>query len=99
MDDLILFTPDLDLHMNLLERLFHAFRKANFKLSAQKSKFFQASVDFVGHTFCKEGVRPKADKLSALLDLPIPENKKQLKSALGAFSYYRKFILFYSNVV
>ena len=40
-DDIILFSKDLDSHMKLLERLFNAFRKANFKISAQKYKFFQ----------------------------------------------------------
>ena len=98
-DDIILFSEDLDSHMKLLERLFNAFRKANFKISAQKSKFFQSSVDFVGHNFSRDGVRPKEEKLSALYTLPIPENKKQLRTALGGISYYRKFLGGYANKV
>ena len=98
-DDIILFSEDLDSHMKLLERLFNAFRKANFKISAQKSKFFQLSVDFVGHNFSRDGVRPKEEKLSALYTLPIPENKKQLRTALGGISYYRKFLGGYANKV
>ena len=75
-DDICLATPTIALHLELLEKLFIALRKANFKLSPAKSKFFQAKVDFVGHTFSREGVRPKADKLSALFELPIPKTKK-----------------------
>jgi hypothetical protein len=83
--------------MEMLECLFRAFRKANFKLSPEKSKFFRPSVDFVGHTFSKEGVRPRMEKLTALFNIPIPENKKQLKSALGGIGYYRRFMPMYSN--
>ena len=85
--------------MKLLERLFNAFRKANFKISAQKSKFFQSSVDFVGHNFSRDGVRPKEEKLSALYTLPIPENKRQLRTALGGISYYQTFLGGYANKV
>ena len=98
-DDLILFSASLEDHMELLRKLFSAFRRANFKISAEKSKFFQPSVDFVGHNFSAEGVRPKEEKLSALYNLPIPENKKQLRSALGGISYYRKFMGGYANKV
>ena len=98
-DDIIVFSDCLDLHMKLLERLFNAFRKANFKISAEKSVFFQPTVDFVGHNFSREGVRPKEEKLSALYTLPIPENKRQLRTALGGISYYRKFMGGYANKV
>ena len=85
--------------MELLRKLFSAFRRANFKISAEKSQFFQPSVDFVGHNFSVDGVRPKEEKLSALYNLPVPETKKQLRTALGGISYYRKFIGGYANQV
>ena len=37
--------------------------------------------------------------MSALYNLPIPKNKKQLRSALGGISYYRKFMGGYANKV
>ena len=98
-DDIILFSDSLDSHITLLEQLFSAFRKANFKISAEKSRFFQSTVDFVGHNFSRDGVRPKEEKLSALYTLPIPENKRQLRTALGGISYYRKFMGGYANKV
>ena len=39
------------------------------------------------------------EKLTALFNIPIPENKKQLKSALGGIGYYRRFIPMYSNKI
>ena len=79
-DDLILFSENsVEKHTQLLKLLFSAFRRANFKISAQKSRFFQSSVDFVGHNFSAFGVRPKEDKLAALYSLPLPDSRKVLK--------------------
>jgi hypothetical protein len=95
-DDLVLYSDNVENHLRLLKLLFSAFRKANFKISAKKSRFFKSNVDFVGHNFSAAGVRPKEDKLAALYNLPVPETKKQLKSYLGGFSFFRRYLPLYS---
>ena len=36
-----------------------------------------------------EGVEPDLDKVEAMTKLPMPSNVSQLRSLLGALSYYR----------
>ena len=95
-DDLLCYTDTIENNIEVLELLFKCFRVANFKISAEKSKFFQSSINFVGHTFSSEGVRPNTDKVGALLSMPVPQNKKQLKSTIACYNYYRRYIKGYS---
>ena len=46
----------------------------------------------MGHSISPAGVRPNADKVSALTLMPMPSDLKQLRSLLGGVSYYRKFL-------
>ena len=84
-------------HMQMIEKMLICFRRANFKLAASKCSFFRKSLNFIGHTFSADGVRPIQDKLSALMDMPVPHDKRSLKGTLGALSYYRVYILNFSK--
>ena len=39
-----------------------------------------------------KGVEPDPEKVEAMTKLPMPSNVSQLRSLLGALSYYRKFL-------
>ena len=67
-------------------------RKHNLKLSPSKAKIGATDVDFLGHTISPAGVRPNADKVTALMKMTMPLDIKQLRSLLGGLSYYRKFL-------
>ena len=47
---------------------------------------------FLGHTIFPAGFRPNADKVAALMKMPMPLDIKELRSLLGGLSYYRKFL-------
>ena len=52
----------------------------------------QTSVEYLGHRIDAEGVHPTDERLRAVRDMARPENRKQLRSFLGAINYYAKFI-------
>ena len=54
-------------------------------------------MNFIGHTFSADGVKPIQDKLSAFMDMPVPHDKRSLKETLGALSYYRVYLLNFSK--
>ena len=58
----------------------------------EKCKFFQKSVEYLGHVIDKEGIQPIQKKVEAILAAKSPNNIQQLQSFMGMVNYYGKFI-------
>jgi len=52
----------------------------------------------LGHVVGKDGVKPDPSKVDKILNYPYPTNLRDLRGALGLFSYYRRFIQNFSQV-
>ena len=46
----------------------------------------------MGHTITAGGFSPNSDKVTARTKMPMPTNKKQVRSLLGGINYYGKFL-------
>ena len=92
LDDVTVFDPDPASHALNIKEFFKQLTKHNLKLSPSKAKIGATDADFLGHTISPAGIRPNASKVAALLRMPMPRDIKQLRSLLGGFSYYRKFL-------
>ena len=97
-DDLIVMGRDVDDLCRNLAEVMRRLRAANVKLTGDKMVLATKSVAFLGSNVTIDGLSMTEDKVSALLDTPVPTNLKELKSALGFFSYYRRYIVGFSLV-
>ena len=52
----------------------------------------QESVTYLGHRIDQHGLHPLKEKVQAVQEAPAPKNIAELKSYLGLFTYYSKFI-------
>ncbi|GFV25756.1 retrovirus-related Pol polyprotein from transposon 412, partial [Trichonephila clavipes] len=84
-------------HQNI-RKVLSKLRDANLKLNPSKCKFFQKEVNYLGHIISAEGVRTDPEKVSAVKNWKRPENLRELRSFLGLFTYYRKFVKGFSNI-
>lgn len=78
--------------MSMLAATLQLVIKANLKIRASKCVFGADKVKFLGHVISEEGIKQDPEKLKALTQLQSPRDVKELKRALGMFSYYRKFV-------
>ena len=97
-DDLLIFSKTAAEHLSILKRVFKTLRKFNMTLGAPKCTLFAPSVAFLGHVVDEQGVHTDPNKVKAIREMPLPQTKKQMMSALGLMSYYRKFVRGYSGV-
>ena len=74
-----------------MKEFFLRLRKHTLKLSPLKATIGAADEDFLGQTISPAGIMLNAQKVEALMEMPMAESLKQLRSRLGRLSYYRIF--------
>jgi hypothetical protein len=72
-------------------------RNYGLKLTKSKCIFGATAIIFLGHKLSSEGISPDPSKISAIKEMPYPENKKDLQRFLGMVAYIAKFIPHLSN--
>lgn len=91
LDDVIVFSSDVQSHIDRLEQVFLRLRAANLKLKPSKCELFKRRVKYLGHIVSHEGVSTDPEKVSAVRDWPTPTCTTQLRKFLGTVGYYRRF--------
>ena len=82
-DNNIVFTPTKEEHDHPLEQVMKNIQKAGLKLNRAKCVFGAKEIIFFGHHVSGEGIKVDPSKVSAILDMPIPQNRKELQSFSG----------------
>ena len=98
MDDILVYSPTFERHLAGLEQVFSRMNDFGLTFKAKKCFIGNEEVRFLGHIVTTSGVKPDPDKTKAISDMPIPEDKDQMRSALGLFGYYRRFCKNFSQV-
>jgi len=91
-DDICIFSSTFEEHLNHIREVLTRIRKAKLKLHPKKCKFALREVHYLGHVLTPDGIKPNDDKISAILDCPVPTKVRQVRGFLGMAGYYRKFI-------
>ncbi|XP_025270795.1 uncharacterized protein LOC112639849 [Camponotus floridanus] len=91
LDDIV-FSKTFEEMLSNLREIFLRFRSAGLRINPKKCFLFGRKVKYLGHVVSGQGVAIDPEKISAVKDWPIPQNKKQVRSFLGFCSYYRKFV-------
>lgn len=63
-----------------------------------KCSFGQETMSFLSHIISGDGVQSDPQKISAIVDWPIPKTIKQLREFLGLTGYYRIFVKHYAQL-
>ena len=92
LDDLIVFSKDLDSHLATLNKVLDTLAKAGLKIEINKCSFLKCNISFLGHSIDRDGLHMLRDKVKAVQDFPTPRNPDNVRSFLGLASFYRNFI-------
>lgn len=92
MDDIMIHTPTINAHIEMLKKVFECLRHSGLKLNLSKTKLFCKRIEYLGHVIDDSGVKPNEKNTQAIKNMPIPKNVKETQRFLGMASYFRKFI-------
>eukprot|EP00833_Pecoramyces_ruminatium_P000407 jgi/Orpsp1_1/1174439/evm.model.c7180000050100.1 len=91
-DDIVVYSTSIEEHLEHLKHVFEIFSKYNLSFNLQKCKFFQESIEVLGHVLTPNGLKTVPSKVQSIALWEAPKNVNELRSFLGLASYYKKFI-------
>jgi hypothetical protein len=69
-----------------------------WRVKLSKCTFARREISYFGYVISSQGVATCPKKIQAIVDWPQPQNVKELRSFLGLFGYYRKFVKHYDII-
>ena len=91
LDDILITGNTDEDHLRSLEMVLQQLQEHGVRLRRDKCRFFQCSVEYLGHRVDADGVHTSQSKMEAITGAPPPTNVTQPRSFLGLMNYYGKF--------
>ena len=87
LDGIIVFDSNPIEHVQTIRSLFKRLRKANLRFSPSKARLGATDANFLGHSISPAGLRRNEEKVSALVNMPMPTDVKQVRALMGGINY------------
>jgi hypothetical protein len=92
LDDLIVFSPDPNKHLDDLRSVLALMRKFRLRMNRDKCAFGCTEVKYLGHRITTNGVGVNPDNVLAVSKMPAPKNPKELQFFLQTCSGFQQFL-------
>jgi hypothetical protein len=91
MDDILVYSPDLETHIDHIHQVFQVLQTHQLYAKRSKCSFAIKQIEYLGHIISNKGVSTDLTKTEAMVKWPTPNSHTDLRGFLGLTSYYRKF--------
>ena len=91
-DDIIIWAENRDKLRERTIKVFKSLKEHGLVLNKDKCQFEQTEITFLGHKITSEGIFPDDKKIEAIINMPYPQNVKELQRFMGMINYLGKFI-------
>ena len=98
MDDVIIYSHDVREHFNHVHEVLSLLKDAGISLKLTKCRFFESSVDYLGHVIRPGKLEIASNNLKAIELAKSPGNQTELKSFQGMCNVYRRFVPSFARI-
>jgi hypothetical protein len=92
LDDLLILTTTNSSfrdHLLKLEMVLARLSTTGMRVNISKSKFFEKQIEYLGYWITRKGIQPIRNKVEAILNIKVPNTRKELRQFVGIVNYYR----------
>jgi len=79
LDDVLIYSPSYDKHLEHLKEVFECFRTARLRMNGKKCHFAMQQLVFLGHKFTKDGCEVDKSKIELMTKWPRPTSQTELR--------------------
>ena len=97
-DDVLVAGPTEAETLERLSETLKRLKKWKLVLKRKRCEFMMKSIRYLGVELSGDGVKPVKEKVTPVLDAPRPRNTGELRSFLGAVTFYARFVAAMSKV-
>lgn len=91
-DDILVFASNEQENLRILKLVLKRLEEHNVEINWKKCKFFEKTLEYLGHEISESGIRPSKTKTHAIVNAKIPTDLTSLRSFLGLVNFYGKFV-------
>ncbi|CAK5281960.1 unnamed protein product [Mycena citricolor] len=98
LDDILIFTENLDEHRRITKRVLELLQKHKLYLKPEKCEFERTEIEYLGVIIGHNSMRMDPVKIKGVMEWPEPKSVKQVQAFLGFTNFYRRFVRGYAEV-
>lgn len=91
-DDTIILGTDFKIQLQNMDQVLKAFADNGLIINIDKCVLIKEEIDFLGQCISNKGIKQVKKYIRAIEYIPLPTNLKQLRSLIGKFKYYSRYI-------
>jgi hypothetical protein len=97
-DDMVVHSLTWPDHLQHLDKYLSVIKASRLTLNLDKCEFAKPVIRYIGH-LVGSGLRsPDLVKVEAVMNLKVPETKKQVRQIMGLFSHFHDYIPSFSEM-
>lgn len=98
LDDIVVVTQTFEKHYEVLSEVLRRLSGAGLTLGWDKCRLGAEKLKYLGYLVTPRGLHVDPEKVSAVVDYPVPKTPKNIRQFLGLVSWYRRFIPDFASV-
>jgi len=98
LDDVIIYSNNLDEHKRHIKAVLEKIREANLKLKPSKCQWFQTELKFIRHLVRRNSIKSDPRNVKKIKNTEVPKNTIEFRRFLGMAQYYRQYINRYADL-
>ena len=91
-DDMLVKSKDRESHIINLRKFFKRIKEYKLRLNPQKCIFGVTTGKLLGFLVSDRGIEVDPSKIKAILEMPPPKSKKEIRGFLGRLQYISQYI-------